>query len=196
MFQGCLEVQVLRSRVQAQSIAPPAFHKLATRGQANKLDQPSTRRRIDQNVQSWKSSTPHHISMIFFRVIIEVEEPGSDIRELEGLHAVFSQLSPGHPADQGIRTFTSHSVLCSVAYRACILIDRNDLRSLRRARSWRRGRCNCCADRVLLVKPPLPGFMKMRLDVPISSALAIAIPQMSKNNLDIGSAETLGVVYC
>ena len=63
-------------------------------GQAAKMGQPSTSRKIDQNVQSWKSSTPHQISIIFFRVITEVDEPGSDIRELGGLHIVYSGVSP------------------------------------------------------------------------------------------------------
>lgn len=93
MLQGCLEVQALRGRVQAESVAPPTLHLLVTDGLAGDTDQPSTSRRIDQNVQSWKSSRPHQISMIFFRVIMEVEEPGSDIRELEEPHAVFPKIS-------------------------------------------------------------------------------------------------------
>jgi hypothetical protein len=93
MLQGCLEVQALRGRVQAESVAPPTLHLLVTDGLAGDTDQPSTSRRIDQNVQSWKSSNPHQISMIFFRVIMEVEEPGSDIREFEEPHAVFPKIS-------------------------------------------------------------------------------------------------------
>jgi hypothetical protein len=39
--------------------------------------------------------------MIFFRVVMEVEEPGSDIRELEEPHAVFPKISSDRLADQG-----------------------------------------------------------------------------------------------
>jgi hypothetical protein len=38
--------------------------------------------------------------MTFFRVIMEVEEPGSDIRELEEVHAVFAGVSQGRLTDQ------------------------------------------------------------------------------------------------
>jgi hypothetical protein len=135
MLQGCLEVQALRGRVQAESVAPPTLHLLVTDGLAGDTDQPSTSRRIDQNVQSWKSSSPHQISMIFFRVIMEVEEPGSDIRELEEPHAVFPKISLERLADQGKRTCMSIWVPCSVAGIAWILIDKKNLRSFRRARS-------------------------------------------------------------
>ena len=39
--------------------------------------------------------------MIFFRVVMEVEEPWSDIRELEEPHAVFPKISSARLADQG-----------------------------------------------------------------------------------------------